>query len=443
MSGDEHYAALRCCMAFDARDIAFALENTAGVVAVYSAPAPSGVADAITVWVEYETANEKDWWPIAPVHYSLLRFMTHEECARVAFVRTLPPGVAARATPVRLSPSDRSAASARISALVGEVERERAEQERRAAIAAAEARAAARKAAIELCAARTAARLERLRQPAKLLVLSDDDELATVAREAFPDGELLAVNKVKHALDHLRAATFDFVLCDARIAFGEWLLLSVAKRLGLSLQVVVAVNLEERAGAGHGDRRYAACLMKPVDADTLRTVRESVLHCIDPAELLPPDEPPPAATAVSPQPPPRPASIARPLAPSSPVPSPREPTRRARVLVVDDHPTADALGREWSADLHVIVTADPFEALEKVAHDDLDLVACNASLKTSDGQPIYRLLWNARPAIKSRFALIFGPDAMPASVRDSRLRAALPRPVTLDKLAELVSSRPR
>jgi CheY-like chemotaxis protein len=429
-------------MAFDPRDVAFALESVPGVTAVYTVPPVAGAPNAPAVFVEYTSERENDPRLVVAAHYALLRFMLNEDCAQVAFVMTLPPGIASRAKLVRLSASDRSAASTRIAARKDEVERERVEQERRAQVAAAEARAAARKAAIERAAERAAARLEWLRRPAKVLVVADDDDLASVAREAFPDGEITAVTMVKEALDRLRASLYDFVLCDARVAFGEWLLLSVAKRLGVERQVVVAVNLEERADAAGRGRRYAACLIKPVGPDVLRAIRESIVLQVDPTEPVLLDDAPAPTSAVAATPAPRPPPVARPPGPSPPPPA-REPTRRARVLVVDDHPATEALGREWSADLYVVVTADPFEALEKVAHDDLDLVACSAALKTRDGQPIYRLLWNARPAIKSRFVLIFGPDAMPASVRDSRLRAALPRPVTLGKLAELVSSRPR
>jgi hypothetical protein len=94
-----------------------------------------------------------------------------------------------------------------------------------------------------------------------------------------------------------------------------------------------------------------------------------------------------------------------------------------------------------SPGVHVIRVSSEWDALDKLALSEIDLVVCNASMKVAGDRPLYRVLWNVRPELKKCCTLIISPHRVPASARDGKSRGAITRPVTSDIIKELLAAR--
>jgi hypothetical protein len=92
------------------------------------------------------------------------------------------------------------------------------------------------------------------------------------------------------------------------------------------------------------------------------------------------------------------------------------------------------------AGVHVIRVTSEWDALDKLALSEVDLIVCNASMKVAGDKPLYRVLWNVRPELKKCCTLIISPHRVPASARDGKTRGAITRPVTADMIRELLTS---
>ena len=69
-----------------------------------------------------------------------------------------------------------------------------------------------------------------------------------------------------------------------------------------------------------------------------------------------------------------------------------------------------------------------------------DLVVCSVGLKTVGGTPVYRLLWNAHPELKTRFVFVAQAATQPLSNRANA--PVVERPITravVESLAQRVS----
>ena len=112
----------------------------------------------------------------------------------------------------------------------------------------------------------------------------------------------------------------------------------------------------------------------------------------------------------------------------SPVATPPKPRR---VVVVDDDLDSHALvGKDPT--IEILLTSEPWEALDALDSGEVELVLCSASLRTGGGAPLYRLLWNSKPEIKTRFAFIV---AQPMAGSTGRV---LVRPVRIGDVARLL-----
>jgi hypothetical protein len=428
-------------MDVDPGEIACALENVPGVLGVYATSPRERLAEQITAFVQLDATSTRTR---AEAHYALLRYWRHEECARISLCATLPSRV--RLDPVEISESERRDLAARLAERARTLAGERAEEDERANEACAHA---ARRSPIENALV-PFWRTQEWARRASVLIVDDGDELSSAALLAFPDGDIVVASRISSAMSHLRARGFDLVICRSPWAFHGFGLLAEIRRsrerLQMDLAVFVVVDEDGLRVARDQASDYAGCWLAPVKPETMRAARESfyrgsVRSVGSGPRLTRPNqeaarirahmtrtieaELAAAATAADAA---RAATLAKPA--------------RARVLVVDDDDAAKSLEREFSPSLHVVVTDDAFVALDKIAMDDaIDLVLCSATLRTAGDQLVYRLLWNARPKIKARCALIYSPDTVPASVREGRSTAALPRPVTMDAIRDLMRAR--
>jgi hypothetical protein len=105
------------------------------------------------------------------------------------------------------------------------------------------------------------------------------------------------------------------------------------------------------------------------------------------------------------------------------------------VVLIDD---ASSIEAELAANpyLELVVTHDEWEAVDLVESDDVALVLCRVGMRTRGGTPLYRLLWNARPAIKRRFAFIASSE--PTGTGESVPTMVIRCPITAQAIVRLL-----
>jgi hypothetical protein len=396
----------------DPLEVACALENVPGVRGVYTVEPGSKGPVPHAIFIEIEETHHL--LVGVEAYAALHRFLRYEDCEAINICHVAPPRMALRR--VDLSASDRAAARERIARRTADMDVVREEEER---VRADRERHEA-----------NAARIASIENTRLLLVGADAHiDLHASARQAFPGGDIVCAESLLLAFAFLSRRTYDLVLCRADLGFGGAGFLAelgrVRRWIQPEQQCFVAVEEERRAAALKETSRYAGCLLEPVTVKILRLARASFFNHVAVRSRLVGADAPLTSAFVPPSPHSRKTHSPRP-----------EPVRTSRVLVVDDDPSSEALAREWSPNVHVIVTADPFIALEKIAMDEaIDLVFCSATMKTAGDQAVYRLLWNARPQMKSRFVLLFTPASIPSSVRCGS-QAAVSRPLTMKIIAE-------
>ena len=392
-------------------DVAFVLETVAGVQGVYELASRADAREDRERRAgggdrELLIHMEQDQRAIVAAHYALLKIMRHEDYERVLIVRMVPTSLEARLAPIVLAGPQRFAAMNRVSARAKLLAEERA-------------------AAVE------AEKVARMERPAKhfdllsILLFSEDEAVHQAMCEAFPGARISFVGNLKNAIGLTRYRYFDFVFCRAQGALGMWgFIAGVAEhKPQLAREIVVVIEPGERDIFKQNlrvTRRDNRCLPVPVTPESIRLVSKAPLGF----EVLNV----PTSTSTS-------TSTPTPTSTSTPV-------RRFLVLLVDDEPDTEALATALAPAVHLIRVSDEWSALDKIAVNDLDLVLCNARMKVAGGKPLYRLLWNTRPAIKSRFALIIDPHNVPASARDGRARGAITRPVSASSVRDLLSALP-
>ncbi len=119
-----------------------------------------------------------------------------------------------------------------------------------------------------------------------------------------------------------------------------------------------------------------------------------------------------------------------------------EPTKGARVLVVEDEPTVARLIADVLEDegMRVDVLLDGREALERAAREAYDLVICDMKMPGLDGQRFYRALERNGNSLRERFLFVTG-DVMAAQTRGFLERTGLPhvaKPFRVEELTEKV-----
>jgi hypothetical protein len=432
-------------MNVDPGEIVCALENVPGVLGVYALSPREKLAEHIAAFVHIEDTSMR---ARAEAHYALLRYWRHEECARINLCATLPSRAAL--DPVEISESERRGLAARLAERARKLTEERAEEDKRANEAQAQA---ARQSPTENMLGPWW-RSQGARR-ASVLIVDDGLDLSSAALLAFPDGDIVVASRISSAMAHLRARGFDLVICRSPWAFHGFGLLSEIRRarekVQIDLAVFVVVDEDGLRVARDQASDYAGCWLAPVKPETMRAARESFyrgsvggpreIRIKGPSVVIRPHQEAKRIRAHLARTSEAEISTAAAAAQAARAATLAKPAL-SRVLVVDDDDATKSLQREWSPSMHVIVTDDAFVALEKIAMDEaIDLVLCSATLRTAGDQLVYRLLWNSRPNIKARCALIYSPDTVPASVREGRSTTALPRPVTMDAIRDLMRAR--
>ncbi len=137
-----------------------------------------------------------------------------------------------------------------------------------------------------------------------------------------------------------------------------------------------------------------------------------------------------------------PVTLARARASHAPPPS-REPTQRARVLVVDDEvPVAAMLERLLKPSHDVEVFTSGAAAYERLLRDpDIDVVLCDLLMPGMSGMELYRSLEKQRPGMERR--LIFMTGGAFTSRASEFLRATenvhIQKPFNVDQVLSLVA----
>ncbi len=396
--------------------MAFVLEGVRGVRGVFAVAPRAGVDDEVTLIVHVEG----DKRCIAAAHYALLKIIKHEDCRRVAIVEALPATFEHRTTEISLSPSARFVAMSRVSARV------KALAEERAAILEAEKNLVVpvkgRDSSIET-----------------VLVFSKDPSLGELARQAFPLAIVQTIREFGAAVKTAKYGHHGLVLCPLEVAFGVWGFLECVSehRPALAEEVVVVADKRDRDVFVMGLtawKRTNRCLWQPVTVESLRQVSRAPLgsegfsvvaqpvasQAVVVPAAGPPSEPAPHVTSAR---------------------SMRSPGPKPIVLLVDDEPDTESLPAAMSPSVHVIRVSSEWDALDKLALSEIDLIVCNASMKVAGDKPLYRVLWNVRPELKKVCTLIISPHRVPASARDGRTKGAITRPVTSDIIKELLAAR--
>ncbi len=392
--------------------MAFVLEAVPGVRAVFAVPPRAGERDALELLVHVEPGDTRS---IAAIHYALLKILRHEDCARISIVAetSKPPRGAEE---VALSSSQRLAAMQRVSA------RARVLAEERAQVA-----------ALEADMARTAP------APAakwyRVLLYSNDSRLIEAARAAYPVGTVQVVDRFWPAIEAAKNGIHEVVLCHADGAFGMWGFLECLSRHRprLSQDVIIVADESERELVAfnlYEWKRRNRCLWKPVTVESLRLVADAPMghEVVNVAQ-----------GAAAPQQNSAPPATEREATPAARAATSKGP--KAIVLLVDDEPDTESLPALMSTSVHVIRVSNEWDALDKLALSEIDLLVCNASMKVAGDRPLYRLLWNSRPELKKVCALIVSPHRVPASARDGRTGGAVTRPITPDIVKELLAAR--
>lgn len=370
-----------------ARDIdaAFLLEGVPGVLGVYTIEPRTGEADGYDLAVHVAGTHA-----LAGAHYRLMGARSRAECARVLFYTTeLPAALAERARRIVLDANSRDGARDRVQKAAPPPDPD-----------------------VPLSDAHL--RSPRYWQLVNILVVRVDDDVADAIASAFGSRAVMA-HSFDSAAGAERALTeaWHLVVCSARAAFGpEGFLTRVEKAdpTGASAVVLVARDDAEEARTR---LMLAAAKAKNLvitpgfPPEVLRThvLGDPILRGL--LEQRHASEPTPDLLAVG---------LLR------------------RVLVVDHHPVPPSLLRDaLCLGLDVVLARSVPAAIARVA-DPFDFVVCNAQMRTN-GEPLYRLLWRLRPALKGRFVLLVPPDATPPS-NDGRPRRVLHRPVTARALRE-------
>jgi len=357
-------------------DVAFVLEDAAGVREVY-ALASTPSFDFMVV-VDHGTAV------VARAHYALLRVLTHEECGRVLFVQELPATFGGRATRLVLGPREREAARARVPRTSP---------------------------ALEEVAPR---RESPLADAVAVLVVESGDDIASVVGDAFTiDVPRVVASSVAAAVAAARERRWDVILCDSGLAFGSSGLLASFWRARISTApVVILASADAYDGAAKMLRRlgvYIRLGAKPLTPEALLT------YVTDGHADVPG--------------PPRAEPLLAPL-----------PARRTRrVLVVDDDRTTQILlGTYGGEHVEVTVTGGAWEAV--AASAGAELVVCSSSMRTPDGDFVYRFLWKLAPDVKRKTVLL-APAGAPSALPASRRGNVVDRPLTFDTLGRLLAAR--
>jgi DNA-binding NarL/FixJ family response regulator len=249
------------------------------------------------------------------------------------------------------------------------------------------------------------------RRPLHVLIVDADPEVERTVRVAFDPPATYVVEPEPHtALWTAADGRFDLILADARGAFGQHGFLSelVLRNRAAAKRVVLTVHEGQRELVmSYLDelRSWNSVLCKPFDAETLTEILRTG------------------------------AAVQRwsPAVEGAVAPIAQRGRKRRRVVVIDDAPSIEA---ELAAnpDLELVVTHDEWEAVDLVESDDVALVLCRIGMRTRGGTPLYRLLWNARPAIKRRFAFIASSEPTGESVPTTVIRC----PLTVQSIVRLL-----
>jgi DNA-binding NtrC family response regulator len=128
-------------------------------------------------------------------------------------------------------------------------------------------------------------------QPARILVVEDDDLQYEIYEEALSDFELVRVNTGSAALQSMARTLPDAIILDHILAEGELgldYLAELKEALPFVPVILVsgALEVHQQLEALQGPRRAHYCLTKPVDLHELRrTVTEALEECGD-AEVI-------------------------------------------------------------------------------------------------------------------------------------------------------------
>lgn len=367
-------------------DVAFVLEGVPGVVEVYALDSAARSTGNLELAVKVRNLGGA----LARAHYALLRVLSHDECRGVLFFEVdLPPSFRPHASRLELSAAEREAARARVPETIAEPEPE------------------------AIGSASRTAEMEPRR--CRILIIDADIEVSRAG-----DGAVGVVESDPvAAFWTARNETFDLILLDARLAFGrDGLLPGLLTGVQPAARQVVLLAREGERDLVFASLNELQCwnpiLTKPIDPEGLLEIlhtRPGGQHWRIP--VLPPR---------------RPAVVDPPRA---------KPVRR--VLVIDEDPaTAKLLASMDDGPLRFVVTSDAWEAVDLVAEPDWALVVCSAAMQTLGGAPFYRLVWNARPDLKSRFVFIAGPEVVPSVASDGSPPAVVERPLTRRTFVELV-----
>jgi CheY-like chemotaxis protein/two-component sensor histidine kinase len=123
------------------------------------------------------------------------------------------------------------------------------------------------------------------------------------------------------------------------------------------------------------------------------------------------------------------------------------PTRRARVLVVDDEPMImTAIGRALALDHDVVSTENAVDALERIIRGDrFDIIVCDLMMPQMTGMDLYRELLQRVPEQATRMVFLSG-GAFTAAARsflDEVPNHRLDKPFDTRQLLALVNDRVR
>lgn len=388
------------------------LETVPGVLGVYAVTPRSKGEDELDLFVHVE-ANQRC---IVEVHYALRKIVRQERLHRIAILQDVPPRLQGRVTEISLSGAERFAAMNRVSVRTKALEEDRritAEHE-----------------------ARTQKHSVR-DAPHSVVVFDNDERVVDAVCQAFPESGLTFTSDFKRALAASKTAAL--VLCRATSAFGAWGFVSriaAAGRPALAGDTIILVEVGHRERVQQNLalwRLRNRCLVKPVSAESLRLITTAPLGY----EVVNLPFPPTRSFR---------AEIQRQTTvdPFPPVPklrtAPRVSSRTPIVLLVDEEPDTESLVVALSPGIHLMRVSDEWTVLDKLALSEIDLVLCNASMRIAGDKPLYRLIWNTRPELKSRTALIVDPHRMPASARGESTRGVITRPITADGVKALLAA---
>jgi CheY-like chemotaxis protein len=371
-------------------DVAFVLEGVPGVLGVFALSPSAGE-------FEFAVKLERGGESLAGAHYALLRVLTHEECKRVLFFETeLPSGLRAKANAVVLSPSEIESSRRRV-------------PERSPALDQPPA----------LWLPRGASWATLPSAPFAALVVGTDPEIHHAVIEALGVGaRRVLVHDPVVALNHARVEAFDLIICSADVAFGSNGFLDRLRREDafLASRVVLVAKPEKRdvtIALAEEMGSFNTCLTKPLDPSLLLEIARTG------GVVLPWNIPVP------------PARPERDALGSS----------RRRVLVVDEDPKTQALSDEAGAEgIEIVVTHDPWRALDELRAGPPDAVLCSATMRVGS-TPMYRFLWASHPELKSRFVLIVAAEGPPRSVKPGQEQLLLTRPLTRETITALLRSK--